>query len=132
LVDTYFKWTPTRIGGIKLDVVAEEVRIRHRKGFTGQEGRVKDLDAGGDHQWRKDGELHLYNPETIHTLQHATRTGDYNLFKKYSDMLNEQDRNLYTIRGLLDLKLDNAIPIEEVEPIMVPFHKKHTKHLPSR
>lgn len=117
LVDKYFKWTPTRIGGIKLDVVAEEVRIRHRKGFTGQEGRVKDLDAGGDHQWRKDGELHLYNPESIHTLQHATRTGDYNLFKKYSDMLNEQDRNLYTIRGLLDLKLDNAIPIEEVEPI---------------
>jgi glutamate synthase (ferredoxin) len=117
LVEKYFKWTPTRIGGIKLDVVAEEVRIRHRKGFTKQEGRVTNLDAGGSHQWRKDGELHLYNPETIHTLQHATRTGDYNLFKKYAQMLNEQDRDLYTIRGLLDLKLGNEIPIEEVEPI---------------
>jgi glutamate synthase (ferredoxin) len=117
LVDKYFKWTPTRIGGIKLDVVAEEVRVRHEKGFNTQEGRVENLDAGGDHQWRKDGELHLYNPESIHTLQTATRTGDYNLYKKYAQMLNEQDRDLYTIRGLLDLKTDNEIPLEEVEPI---------------
>ncbi len=117
IVDRYFTWTPSRIGGVKLDVIAEEVRRRHRKGFTAQEGRVVTLDTGGDHQWRKDGELHLYNPQTIHTLQQACRTGDYELFKQYSRMINEQEQEFYTLRGLLKFKNEQSVPLEEVESV---------------
>ncbi|GIQ69231.1 glutamate synthase large subunit [Xylanibacillus composti] len=117
IVDRYFTWTPSRIGGVKLDVIAEEVRRRHRKGFSAQEGRTATLDTGGDHQWRKDGELHLYNPHTIHTLQQACRTGDYGLFKQYSRMINEQEQELYTLRGLLQFKNKQPVPIEEVESV---------------
>lgn len=118
-VDRYFTWTPSRIGGVGLDIVAKEVEMRHTRGFTKQEGWVPNLDAGGTHQWRKDGEEHLYNPHSIHTLQQACRTNDYNLFKQYSEQINKQEQQFSTLRGLLDLKVDEArsIPLEEVEPV---------------
>lgn len=118
LIDKYFTWTASRIGGIGLDVIAEEALMRHRRGYSDQEGRVKTLDAGGDYQWRKDGEKHLYNPHTIHTLQQACRTNNYELYKQYSDMISKQDRELFTLRGLLNLKkADQPVPLDEVESV---------------
>jgi glutamate synthase domain-containing protein 2/glutamate synthase domain-containing protein 3 len=75
------------------------------------------LDAGGQYQWRDSGEYHLFNPQTIHKLQASVRTGSYKLFKEYSGLVNEQSRNLCTLRGLLDLKVTKSIPIEEVESV---------------
>ncbi len=116
-VEKYFTWTPSRIGGIGLEEVAREVSINHTKAFSPQDGKEKVLDAGGLMQWRKDGEYHLYNPNTIHTLQQACRNDDYKLFKQYSQMINEQEQQLKTLRGLLNLKESDGIPIEEVESV---------------
>jgi len=118
VIDRYFTWTPTRIGGIGLDTIHEEVRLRHERAFAIRGGAETALDSGGEYQWRSDGEEHLYNPRTIHTLQQACRTGDYELFKQYSGMIDEHEQQHITLRGLLELrKRDEAIPIEEVEPI---------------
>lgn len=117
-VDKYFTWTPSRIGGIGLDEIADQVQAKHTRAFSEQEGRERTLDSGGDHQWRKDGEYHLYNPHTIHTLQQSCRNNDYKLFKAYSDMINEQDKQLKTLRGLLKLGTGgNPVPIDEVESV---------------
>lgn len=118
LVDKYFTWTPSRIEGIGLDQVAEEVHRRHRHAFPDRQVNGQTLDVGGQFQWRKDGEYHLFNPETIHKLQASTRTGNYQLFRGYSQAVNEQSKNLCTLRGLLDLKFaEKPIPIEEVESV---------------
>jgi len=116
LVDRYFGGTPSRIGGIGLDVVGEEVARRHALAYGAGEG--KDLDGGGQYKWRHDGERHLFNPETIHRLQYACRSGDYGRFKEYSRLVDEQSRELYTLRGLMRLKpAGEAVPLEEVEPV---------------
>jgi glutamate synthase (ferredoxin) len=118
VIDKYFCWTPSRIGGVGLDTIAKEVELRHRHAFPeygSPNGRT--LDEGGKYQWRKGGEHHLFNPETIHYLQTACRTGNYSLFKKYSEGVNNQSVRLATIRGLLEFQNQKAIPIEEVEPI---------------
>ncbi len=76
------------------------------------------LDAGGQYQWRDDGEFHLFNPQTIHKLQNACRTGNYKIFQEYAALVNDQAKNLCTLRGLLDFKFaDKPIPIEEVESV---------------
>jgi glutamate synthase (ferredoxin) len=117
-VDKYFTWTPTRIEGIGLQEVYEEIHRRHRRAFPTYQLNGKVLPVGGDYQWRKDGERHLLNPKTVHTLQKAVRTGDYDTFKEYTGLVNDQAVDLYTLRGLLELKYDvEPIPLEEVEPV---------------
>ncbi len=117
-VDTYFTNTPSRIGGIGLDEVAEEVVARHRRAFPVRRVRLPDLDWGGQYQWRQDGEYHMYNPETVHKLQHSTRTNNYKLFKEYSETMNATNSHLCTLRGLMDLKFAGTpVPLEEVEPV---------------
>lgn len=118
LVDAYFTWTPTRVEGIGLAEIYEEVRSRHRKAFPPRVNGVEVLDPGGVYQWRHDGEQHLFNPQTVHQLQIACRTGNYDFFQKYSATVNDQSRKLATLRSLLEFKFANdPIPLEEVEPV---------------
>ncbi|MDP4145404.1 MAG: glutamate synthase large subunit [Bacillota bacterium] len=116
-INDYFEGTPSRIGGIGIDEVAEEILARHKNAFNKLRKPVSELEVGGKYAWRKDGEFHLFNPETLYKLQVATRTSNYGLYKEYAKAINEQDKNLCTIRGLFDLKFGNEIPIEEVEPV---------------
>ncbi|HEX7071191.1 MAG TPA: glutamate synthase large subunit, partial [Rhodothermales bacterium] len=118
LIDNYFVGTPSRIGGISLDIVAEEVRRRHDRAFP----RIApvynlELEQGGRYQWRRNGEHHLLNPLTVATLQQAVRADDPKTFSEYSTLINDQSRRLGTLRGLLAFKSDaQPIPIDEVEP----------------
>ncbi len=117
-VDRYFTWTASRIGGADLAVIAREVRERHRRAFPPRNLLANDLETGGEYKWRRDGEFHLFNPETVFKLQHATRSGQYAIYKEYTALVNDQSRNLGTLRGLLELKPAGArIPLEEVEPV---------------
>jgi glutamate synthase (ferredoxin) len=117
-IDRYFTWTPSRIGGCGLDVIAEEVRLRHKTAFTERQLKERALTEGGQYQYRREGELHLFNPLTIHKLQYACRAGSYEAFKEYSALVDNQSSNLCTLRGLMDLKSGRAsIPLEEVEGI---------------
>ena len=118
VIDRYFTGTATRIGGVGLDVIAKEVLMRHNHAYPDRQVNGHALEAGGQYQWRADGEAHLFNPQTIHTLQKATRTGSYQTFKEYSRMVNDQAKQLFTLRGLLNLKSNRPpVPIEEVEPV---------------
>jgi glutamate synthase (ferredoxin) len=116
LVDKYFTWTPSRIGGADLATLARESETRHRHAFPDRPVETHTLEAGGEYQWRADGELHLFSPQTVHKLQRAVREGNYKVFKEYSTLVNEQLEKHYTLRGLLDFKPGKPIPIEEVEP----------------
>jgi glutamate synthase (NADPH/NADH) large chain len=112
VIDKYFTWTASRIGGVGLTEIAREAVLRHQRAFANPD---RTLDSGTNYQWRYDGEKHLFNPETIVTLQQACRQGDYGLFKKYSDMVNSLRVNL---RGYLEFNTDRApVPLEEVEPV---------------
>jgi glutamate synthase domain-containing protein 2/glutamate synthase domain-containing protein 1/glutamate synthase domain-containing protein 3 len=118
LVDTYFTRTVSRIGGVGIDVISEEVRCRHEKAFPTRPLAEHDLEWGGEYQWRRDGEYHLFNPETVFKLQHATRSGQYAIFKEYTRLVDDQNERLATLRGLLELKIAaEPIPIDEVEPV---------------
>ncbi len=116
LIEKYFTATPSRIGGIGIETVAEEMLSRHHVAFPQYGQSEKFLDVGGDYLWRKEGEHHQYNPETIALLQHAVRTGNYQLYKKYAAIINDRNKNLANIRGLLKFKKGNPIPLSEVEP----------------
>ncbi|MBI5947629.1 MAG: glutamate synthase large subunit [Chloroflexi bacterium] len=117
LVDTYFTKTVSRIGGIGIEEVAMEALAHHHRAFPSREGGLHELEWGGQYQWRRDGEYHLFNPDTVFRLQHATRTGQYEIFRDYSRMVNDQSENMATLRGLFELKPDRPpVPIEEVEP----------------
>jgi glutamate synthase (ferredoxin) len=118
VVDRYFSWTASRIQGVGLDIIAEEAIRRHRQGYPEREGDdLPTLEVGGEYQWRKDGEAHLFSPQTIHSLQRATREGNYELFKQYSSLVNEQNEKFFTLRGLLKFKPQIPIPLEDVEPV---------------
>ena len=117
VVDRYFTWTASRIEGADLEIIARESLLRHGHAFPDRDVNVHTLDIGGEYQWRKDGEAHLFSPETIHTLQQAVKLGKYDLFKKYSQLVNQQNQKFFTLRGLLTFKNRESIPIEEVEPI---------------
>ena len=117
IIEKYFTWTASRIEGAGLEVIAGEVLLRHKHAFDERATETKTLDVGGEYQWRADGELHLFNPLTIHTLQKAVRAGSYTEFKKYSALVNEQDKELFTLRGMLDLKPATPVPIDEVETV---------------
>ncbi|MEO1181153.1 MAG: glutamate synthase-related protein, partial [Cyanobacteria bacterium J06636_28] len=116
VIDKYFTWTASRIEGIDLDVIAQEAIMRHSHGFA-ERGDIPVLDVGGNYQWRKDGEAHLFNPDTIHTLQQAVRAGDYKAYQHYANLVNDQSKQHFTLRGLLDFKARQPIPIDEVEPV---------------
>jgi glutamate synthase (ferredoxin) len=117
VVDKYFTWTSSRIQGAGLNVIAEEALARHRYAFPDRPGSGT-LDAGGLYQWRDGGEFHLFNPQTIHKLQNACRTGSYKIFQEYADLVNNQAKNLCTLRGLFEFKqADKPLPIEEVETV---------------
>ncbi len=117
VVEKYFTWTATRVEGSDLKIIAEECIQRHMRGFPDRDSQVHALDVGGDYQWRKEGEAHLFNPLTIHTLQKAVRTGNFETFKQYSALVNTQVKQFYTLRGLLDFKAQTPVPIDEVETV---------------
>ncbi len=119
VIDHYFTWTPSRVGGIGLDVIAQEVLARHRAAYPERQVNGHVLPSGGQYKWRDDGEYHLFNPETIHRLQKAVRTGSSAVFRDYARLVNEQSRNLCTLRGLLEFKAGESVPLEEVEPVEV-------------
>ena len=117
-VDKYFTWTATRIGGIGLEEVAAEVSVRHHNAFPDRPAKRPDLEWGGEYQWRRDGEYHLFNPETVFKLQHATRSGQYKIFKEYTERVDNQNEHLATLRGLFEFNLaKEPISLDEVEPI---------------
>lgn len=144
LVDKYFTWTSSRVEGIGLSEIFSEIKIRHDRAYpvrlyaqsesnghglvalepdpsavngNGHGGQL--LSPGGDYQWRKDGELHLFNPRTVHLLQKATRTNDYDSFKAYTKDIDEMNKEWCNLRGLLEFDFEGSksIPIEEVEPV---------------
>ncbi|HEX7794738.1 MAG TPA: glutamate synthase large subunit [Vicinamibacterales bacterium] len=116
-VDKFFTRTASRIGGVGIDVIAEEVQRRHNKAFPARPVE-HDLEWGGEYQWRRDGEYHLFNPETVFKLQHSTRSGQYSIFKEYTRLVDDQSKHLATLRGLLELKLaKKPISIDDVEPV---------------
>jgi len=117
VIDEYFTWTSSRIGGIGMDVIAQEVLVRHRAAFPERRLENHTLPVGGLYQWRADGEFHLFNPESIHRLQKSVRTSNFATFQEYSKLVNDQATNICTLRGLLDFKLGESIPIEEVDSI---------------
>ena len=117
VVNKYFTWTSSRIQGAGLDVIAEEALVRHRHAFPDRPVNGT-LDAGGQYQWRDGGEFHLFNPQTVHKLQNACRTGSYKIFQEYTDLVNNQAKNLCTLRGLFEFKnAEKPLPIEEVESV---------------
>jgi glutamate synthase (ferredoxin) len=117
VVDKYFTWTPSRIQGVGMDVLAGEVLARHRHAFPDRSGNGA-LEPGGQYQWRDGGEFHLFNPQTIHKLQIACRLNSEKIYREYAGLINQQAANLCTLRGLLDFKLaENPIPVEQVEPV---------------
>ncbi len=120
LVNKYFCGTSSRCEGSDVERIAEETLIRHRKAFPARhiESEEAALDAGGVYQWRSDGEYHLFNPETIHLLQKATRTGSYEIFKQYAAKVNDKSQNLSTLRGLMKFRTNRKpVPLDEVEPV---------------
>jgi glutamate synthase (NADPH/NADH) large chain len=118
VIDRYFTSTSSRVGGIGTAEIAREVAQRHRRAFPERLGSLPVLDDGGQYKWRRNGENHLFNPETIHKLQQACRTGSYDTFREYTRLVNDQSGRLCTLRGLFELKsADRPIPLEEVEPV---------------
>jgi glutamate synthase (NADPH) large chain len=117
VVDMCFAGTPSRIAGMGFDEIAREVMVRHTLAFPEKEVDVPRLEVGGVYQWKRRGEKHLLNPDTIHLLQLASARNDYKIFKKYTESVNDQKDKAITLRGLLEFRKGNPIPIEEVEPV---------------
>jgi glutamate synthase (NADPH/NADH) large chain len=124
VVDKYFTGTTSKLGGIDLDTIAEEVARRHATAYPrgGIAPSHRELAIGGEYQWRREGEPHLFDPETVFRLQHATREGRYDVFKQYTSRVDQQSERLMTLRGLFRFKDAESsgrgpIPIEEVEPV---------------
>ena len=110
LVEQYFTGTVSRLGGIGLDEIAAEVAARHAQAHpTRPEERAhRKLELGGEYQWRREGEIHLFNPETVFKLQHATRAKRYDIFRQYSRLVDDQSQRLATLRGLFELRRGSA------------------------
>ncbi|MBL6654768.1 MAG: glutamate synthase large subunit [Flavobacteriaceae bacterium] len=114
-INKYFQNTPSRIEGVGLYVIEKEISERINYAFK-SESDFSSIETGGDYRWRRDGETHMFNPSTISKLQNSVRTESYSSYKEYSDIVNKQEEQLMTIRGLLKFVDFNPIPIEEVEP----------------
>jgi glutamate synthase (NADPH/NADH) large chain len=117
VIDKYFTRTSSRLGGIGINMIEKEVLMRHEMAFGENRGSNQTLDSGDEFQYRANGEDHQYNPSTIHTLQNACRTNNYDVFKKYTKMLTDETTNLQSLRGLLKFKKQASVPIEEVESV---------------
>jgi glutamate synthase (NADPH/NADH) large chain len=117
VVNTYFSGTVSRIGGLTLEAIAKEALIKHFNAFPIRPIPNQKLEVGGIYQWKQRGEAHLFSPETIHLLQASTRNGDYQQFKKYTKLIDDQSKEAITLRSLLKFKKANSISIDEVEPI---------------
>ncbi|MDA8434627.1 MAG: glutamate synthase-related protein, partial [Actinomycetales bacterium] len=121
VVDRWFTGTTSKLGGVGIDVVAEETARRHAVAYpqTGISPAHRRLNVGGEYQWRREGEPHLFDPETVFRLQHATRSGRYDIFKQYTARVDEQSERLMTLRGLFRFRdgVRPPVPIEEVEPV---------------
>jgi glutamate synthase domain-containing protein 2/glutamate synthase domain-containing protein 1/glutamate synthase domain-containing protein 3 len=118
VIDKYFTWTDSRIGGVDLDTIAKEAELRHKHAYPSIHLNGQVLEEGGQYKWRKNGEYHMYNPETVHLLQFASKTGDYELYKEYASKLDNQLDPPPTLRHLLDFDFAaEPIPIEEVESV---------------
>ena len=121
VIDEYFTKTPTQLGGVGLDVIAEEVKFRHRRAYPENptERAHRRLSVGGEYQFRRDGELHLFTPEVVFLLQHSTRTGQADVFETYSDEVNRLAQDGGALRGLFEFKKDlrEPVPLEEVESV---------------
>ena len=120
-VEEFFTGTVSRLSGIGLEELAEEIARRHRRAYPDRPSELahRGLDGGGEYQWRREGEYHLFNPETVFKLQHATRTGRYEIFKQYTKLVDDQSTQLATLRGLFEFRFGQRppVPIEEVEPV---------------
>jgi glutamate synthase (NADPH/NADH) large chain len=126
-VDRYFTWTATRIGGIGLDVVEREVSMRHHEAWPERQVKRPELGTGGEYQWRRDGEYHLFNPETVFKLQHATRSGQFDIFREYTRAIDDQSHHHATLRGLFRLRAAvKPVPLDEVESIEAILKRFHT------
>jgi glutamate synthase (NADPH/NADH) large chain len=124
VVDRYFAGTASQVEGIGLEGIAAEALARHRAAWPARPSELahRDLEPGGEWQWRREGEYHLFNPDTVFKLQHATRSKSYKIFKEYSRAVDDQSHNLATLRGLLRLRPApetgrHPVPLDEVEPV---------------
>ena len=118
VVSKCFTKSVSRIEGVGFDGIAEEVLAKHRLAYIDTPlGLSRQLEEGGNYQWKRRGEAHTLNPQSIHFLQLSTRTNDYSVYKKYTEVINKQDEQALTLRGLLTFRKGNPIPIEEVEPV---------------
>ncbi|HTK16175.1 MAG TPA: glutamate synthase large subunit [Acidimicrobiia bacterium] len=121
LVDEYFTGTASRIEGIDLEVIAGEVAARHGIAYPDRPEELahRELPVGGEYQWRREGEYHLFNPDTVYKLQHSTRSGRYDVFKEYTRLVDDQSKRLATLRGLFEMNTNgrSPVPIDEVEPV---------------
>ena len=121
VVDAYFGGAPSRLGGVGLHVLASEVAARHARAYPVVPSALahRRLDVGGEYQWRREGELHLFNPETVFLLQHATRQRRYEVFREYTETVEQLNREGGTLRGLFALRegVRPAVPLDEVEPV---------------
>ena len=118
-VRKYFDKTASRVGGLGLEEIARETLYHHHRAFASRESLTGWLLEGGQYQWRRDGEQHLFSPETVFRLQHATQSGRYDIFKKYTQLIDDQNERLCTLRGLFEFRFgkNEPVPIEEVEPV---------------
>jgi glutamate synthase (NADPH) large chain len=117
-VERHLTSTSSRLGGVDVDTIARETAARHARAFGGSSVAGEDLEAGGEYRWRRDGEFHLFNPDTVFKLQHATRTGQYAIYQAYTRAVNDQGRQIGTLRALLEFRPDRpAVPLSEVEPV---------------
>ena len=121
VVDAHFTGTSSKLGGVGLEVIAAEVAARHCIAYppTGIAPAHRTLSVGGEYQWRREGEVHLFDPETVFRLQHATRTRRFDIFRQYTHRVNEQAERLMTLRGLFEFREQgrNPVPIDEVESV---------------
>ncbi|MCK5710481.1 MAG: glutamate synthase subunit alpha, partial [Deltaproteobacteria bacterium] len=117
-VDKYFTWTPTRIKGAGIEVITEEIKLRHNTAYPDRDVVPETLDEGGLYQWRPSGEHHAFNPKSVHMLQRACRANSFEQFKKFSELVTDESKQLCTLRGLLELKSDSKpVAIDEVESV---------------
>lgn len=119
VIDRCFVGTASPLGGVGFDVLAEEIRIRHATAYADNPADHRRLEVGGEYQWRREGEPHLFDPQTVFKLQHATRSRRWEIFKEYTSQIDEQAQGLMTLRGLFHIKEEERtpVPIEEVEPV---------------
>jgi glutamate synthase (NADPH/NADH) large chain len=130
VIDEFFTGTVSKLGGIDLVAIERENARRHALGYPLEPAATchQQLPVGGEYKWRRDGSAHLFNPDTISRLQQATRRRRYDLFKEYTDLVDDQSRQLKTIRGMLRLRteVNRSIPIDEVEPAESLFRRFST------